>query len=92
MSALTEGTTWQAAEYRNMARDLTRHGHEVDDMLEIIGYTYKVDPYNPWFSLTERKLSVPFIAREMLWYLKGDRKDASIGDYAGVWRSVFEAD
>lgn len=84
--------------YQKMAEDLIKYGHEVEAqdgsgaMLEIIGYNYEIDPYNPWFSLTERKLSVPFIAREMLWYLKGDRKDDSIANYAGVWRSVFDAD
>jgi len=86
---------WQLDEYRKMAHDLLMapmipsiHGY----MKEVIGYTYKIDPYNPWFALTERKLKVPFIARELLWYMKGDRKDSSIGEHAGVWKSVFEAD
>ena len=82
--------------YKRMAFDLEYNGKEVESkdgtMLELLGYNYEVDPYNPWFSLTERKLNVPFIAREMLWYLRGDRKDSSIAEYAGVWRSVFEAD
>lgn len=82
--------------YRQMAHDLIYQGKEVQSkdgtMVELLGYQYKIDPYNPWFALTERKLNVPFIAREMLWYIKGDRRDSSIGEYAGVWASVFEAD
>lgn len=79
-----------------MAEELQGYGQSVDsihgEMKEILGYDYRVDPYNPWFSLKERKLNVPFIAREMLWYLKGDRRDSSIGEYAAVWASVFKAD
>ena len=76
-----------------MARDLNILGQDApDDMREILDYQYLIDPYNPWFSLAERKLNVPFIAKEVLWYVGGDREDHSIGEHAGVWRSVFEHD
>jgi len=83
----------QVEEYRRMAHDLVENGKDApNDMREILDYHYTINAYDPWFALTERKLNVPFIAREMLWYLNGDMEDDSIAEYAGVWRSVLDHD
>jgi len=82
--------------YRQAVTDLHFRGHPYEDsngvMLELIGYTYMIDPTNPWFSFMERKLSPSFIAKELFWYVNGDKADASIGETAKVWKSVIDAD
>lgn len=83
----------QVEQYRQMAMDLRLLGRRGDmDTKEIINYNYQIDPTNPWFSLTERKLNVPFIMKELVWYLQGDMEAAWIGEHAGVWKSVIEHD
>ena len=83
----------QLEQYRQMAMDLKLLGHRGDmDTREIIGYNYQIDPTNPWFSLDARKLNVPFIMKELVWYLQGDMTDPWIGEHAGVWKSVLDHD
>lgn len=84
---------WQQHTYKKMALDLVTDG-ELGDMgtREIIGYNYWINPYDPWFSLAERKLNVPFIMKEMEWYLDGNPAAKWIGDHAGVWKSVLDHD
>ena len=83
----------QLEQYREMAYDLQTYGKPGDmDTTELIGYDYYINPKNPWFALTERKLKVPFIMKELQWYLDGDPAAAWIGEHAGVWKSVIDHD
>ena len=79
--------------YQQMAMDLRILGQPGDmGTTEIINYGYQIDPHNPWFSLKERKLNVPFIMKELIWYMDGNMEAKWIGDHAKVWKSVLEHD
>ena len=39
-----------------------------------------------------RKLNLDYIKKEFLWYLKGDKFDTSICDYASLWQNLVDED
>jgi thymidylate synthase len=59
---------------------------------ELENYNYDLQPYERFPSFVARKLSISYLKKEFLWYLKGDRYDASIINYAGMWKSVMNPD
>jgi thymidylate synthase len=59
---------------------------------ELENYSYTLKPYERFPSFLSRKLSLKYIRREFLWYLKGDRFDTSICDHAKIWRDVVNSD
>ena len=79
--------------YQQMAIDLRQRGHAGDmETTEIINYHYQIDADNPWFALKERKLNVPFIMKELIWYLEGNPRATWIGEHAALWKSVIDHD
>lgn len=59
---------------------------------EIENYAYELPPFARFQSFSCRKLSLSYIKRETLWYLRGDRFDASICDHAKLWRQIMNSD
>lgn len=60
--------------------------------LEIENFYYVLPPYVRFCSFEKRKLNLNYIKREFLWYLKGDRFDGSIGEYASLWNDIKNSD
>ena len=59
---------------------------------EIENYSYTLQPYERFCSFASRKLSVPYIKKEFLWYLKGDKQDTSITEHASMWKNLINQD
>jgi len=57
---------------------------------EIENYSYLLGPYERFINFNSRNLSVKYIKREFLWYLRGDRHDTSIADHAKIWKDTIE--
>ena len=82
----------QEGRYRDLSIDMLERGFKHNDTIERLGVRYFIDAKAPWFSFEERKLNVSFTHRELLWYVRGDRGDSSIGEYARIWRYIFDRD
>jgi thymidylate synthase len=80
----------------NILRDLKDSGNEVtprgQKVLEIENYQYELPPYFRFFNFKHRKMNLNYIKKEFLWYLKGDRFDTSIKDYASLWKGLINDD
>lgn len=61
-------------------------------IIELENYSYELKPYVRFQNFESRKLNLDYIKTEFLWYLKGDRFDLSICDYAKIWKSVVNKD
>ena len=61
--------------------------------LEVIDYKFTLDMgESPFTSFKARNLNVPYAKREMLWYMKGDKFDRSIEEYATMWQKIRQPD
>lgn len=58
-------------------------------VLEIENYNYELPPYCRFVNFKCRNLNIEYIKREFLWYLKGDKTDTSIAEYAQIWKSLI---
>lgn len=61
-------------------------------VLEAENFTYVLPPYVRFQSFVCRKLSLKYIKREFLWYLKGDKYDTSITMDAKLWKEMIGFD
>lgn len=59
---------------------------------EVENFSYTLPPYVRFQNFVSRKLNLSYFKREMLWYLKGERFDTSICDYAKIWKDVVNKD
>lgn len=59
---------------------------------EIENYSFSVLPYVRFFNFESRKLNIKYIKQEFLWYLRGDRYDLSICNYAKLWNNIISED
>ena len=59
---------------------------------EICNYNYILPPYARFANFKSRKLSIPYIKKEFLWYLRGDKYDTSICTHASMWKSLINRD
>lgn len=70
--------------------DLYTDGHIVSPrgmkVKEIEDYTYILKPYERFANFKERKINLKYLKTEFLWYLKGNRWDTSITEYAKLWK------
>lgn len=78
----------------NIYMDVWRRGKDVSPrgmlIKEIENYSYLLSPYERFINFKSRKLSIDYIKREFLWYLKGDPTDLSIADHAKIWKGCIE--
>ena len=84
------------ATFRKIFNDLMIDGQFVAPrgqlILELENYSYTLKPYIRFQNFKCRNLNVPYIKREFLWYLKGDKFDRSIAEYAKIWRDIINKD
>ena len=59
---------------------------------EIENASFTLSPYVRFFNFETRKLNLKYIKREFLWYLRGDRYDLSICNYAKLWKDIIAED
>lgn len=82
--------------FRFIYRDLQQRGRLVSPrgqlVKELENYSYTLPPYVRFQSFRSRKMNLGYIKSEMLWYLKGDRYDTSIGEKAKMWRGLVNDD
>lgn len=75
---------------------LMRGGKEVSPrgllIKELENANYTLPPYIRFANFDARKLSLKYIKREFLWYLKGDRYDTSITEHASMWKGLINTD
>jgi len=77
-------------------KDLLDKGNNVSPrgmlVKEIENYNYSLPPYIRFSSFKVRKLSIAYLKKEFLWYLKGDKFDTSITEHASMWKSIINED
>lgn len=59
---------------------------------ELENANYELPPYVRFANFMSRKLSLKYIKREFLWYLRGDRYDTSITEHASMWKGLINKD
>ena len=59
---------------------------------ELENFVYVIPPYVRFASFEARKLSIPYIKKEFLWYLSGNKYDTSITDRAKIWKDMVNED
>lgn len=59
---------------------------------EIENYNYELPPFVRFASFKNRKLSIPYLKKEFLWYLRGDKFDTSITEHASMWKLIMNKD
>lgn len=78
--------------YKNISRDGKLIAPRGMTVLEEENGSYNIPPYVRFTNFKSRKLNLDYIKREFLWYLKGDRHDVSIAQYAKIWQMVVNDD
>lgn len=59
---------------------------------ELEDFQLSISPLYPFMTFPERNYDVDYFKKEMLWKLGADRMDASIEEYAGMWKQVKNDD
>lgn len=62
------------------------------EVIEIENYAFSLPPYVRFANFADRKLNLDYIKTEFLWYLKGDKFDTSITEYAKMWSDLINED
>jgi thymidylate synthase len=82
--------------FRNIYEDLIARGKRVSPRgqksIEIENYTYNLPPFVRFTSFASRGFKLDYVKREFLWYLKGDKFDTSIADFAKMWGNLINRD
>jgi len=82
--------------FRKIYKDVKHTGIEVaprgSKCLEICNYNYTLPPYVRFASFESRKLSLSYIKKEFIWYLRGDKYDTSICQHASLWKTLINRD
>jgi len=58
-------------------------------ILELENFNYELSPYNRFCNFKSRNLNLNYIKQEFKWYLKGDKFDISICNYASMWKNLI---
>jgi len=61
-------------------------------VLEAENFDYELPPYCRFIKFAARKLNIPYIKKEFMWYLKGQANDVSIAQHAALWNSAIKDD
>lgn len=61
-------------------------------IIELENFNYSLPPYIRFMNFSGRKFKLDYTKREFLWYLRGDRFDVSITEYAKLWNSTIDKD
>jgi len=60
--------------------------------IELENFSYVLPPYVRFCNFEVRKFKLDYVKKEFLWYLRGDRYDTSITEFAGMWKSLIQPD
>ena len=75
--------------FKQIYQDLWQNGERTSPRgqltVELINYAYTLSPYDRFAAFPSRNLSIPYIKKELLWYLGGDLSDLSICQHARIW-------
>lgn len=61
-------------------------------VIEIENFNFRFSPYTKFANFNCRNLNIDYIKKEFLWYLKGDKFDTSIAEYASLWKNLINVD
>lgn len=61
-------------------------------VIELTDYRLRIPPLEYITSFQARKLNLAYCKQEWLWYLRGDRFDDSIQQYATMWKKLKQSD
>ena len=82
--------------FLQILRDLAEHGVECSPrglkVKELRNYSYTLPPRVRFMCFNHRKLKLDYIKQELLWYLRGDRRDISIKHVAKMWDGLINID
>jgi len=82
--------------FRKILKDVADTGVEVAPrgckVKEICNYNYTLPPYVRFVNFKSRKLSLSYIKKEFIWYLRGDKYDTSICNHASLWKTLINRD
>jgi thymidylate synthase len=57
-------------------------------VLEVENFSYELPPYARFANFEPRNLSLSYIKKEFLWYLRGDLYDTTICEHARIWKPL----
>lgn len=88
--------TKQEDDFRSIYEALKYYGKEIsprgEKVLELENFSFVFAPYMRFINFKSRKLNLNYIKKEFLWYLKGDKFDTSISEYANLWKTMIDKD
>ncbi len=82
----------QMERYLRLTKHVYEDGNYVGDTVEILNASYTIDTNYPLYRFKARKLSLPYIGREIEWYVQGSMYDYTIAEHARIWRDIFDQD
>jgi thymidylate synthase len=78
--------------FRKIYSDLLTHGKETSPrgklVKEIENYSYVLPPRVRFINFAARKLNLPYIKKEFLWYLRANKYDLEILEHASMWKGL----
>lgn len=78
--------------YRHVLRYGTTKTPRDRRVIELRNITYRTGPYQHFDWTPARKLSLPYVATEFLWFCAGDRLDLSMVQHAKLWEACVGED
>lgn len=88
-------TKFSGRHFTKIYADLARKGEVISGETatkELRNYSFEVLPYQYMTSFTARRFNLRYCLAEWAWYLRGDRFDTSIEQYATLWKKIKTAD
>lgn len=76
--------------YRRLKKEGIETSPRGMNTIEIENFNCVFPPYVRFCNFDDRKLSLEYIKREFLWYLKGDKADLSIVKHAKLWEDCVK--
>jgi len=74
--------------YRALEKEGVWTSPRGEKTLEIENFTYSVAPFVRFNSFAGRNYNVPYLKREMAWYINADPTDLSIAEHAKQWGKI----
>lgn len=62
------------------------------ECVELVDFSYVLPPRVRFMNFKHRKLRLDYVKQEFVWYMRGDRFDASIAKIAAMWREIINPD
>lgn len=96
MGALMAGMPPEQAHFYGILKEVYTYGAVTrprgQETRELTDYQYVLPPRVRFMSFDHRKLKLDYIKQEVVWYLRGDRRDVSIRHLAKMWDGLINLD